>query len=240
MASANLFRTRKVAKICATFSGTSSWIAWPACGRTCIWNLPCICPTVRSLSSLSTPAKTNILAAGTLKNLADSPANQPVQCRSVLPKSIRQVYEGFTELSGQPLTAGGLNCFGSVASPASTSSSSVIALSAAIGSLGWGALCRTFCKLRTWEQSKYCIRKVVLYLRHWFLDLSSHGRHTAHLSSFLIVLPWKLLRPQSSELDRFVATTRLHIPKTERFSVVHARNSACLTTHPSPCPQQRQ
>lgn len=54
--------------------------------------IPCIWPTVSSLSSLSTPANNNTLGAGIFKNDADNPLNQPNQCCSVFAKSIRQTY----------------------------------------------------------------------------------------------------------------------------------------------------
>ena len=77
-----------------TLSGTSSCIACPACGKICIWNFPCICPMVRSLSNLSTPAKTSNLDADTDKNFELNPSNQLVQCGSDLQRSTLQVYVG--------------------------------------------------------------------------------------------------------------------------------------------------
>ena len=92
---ANLLRTKKVDKISATFSGTSSWTAWPACGKICIWNFPCIWPTVRSLSNLSTPANSKSFDAETDRNFELKPSNQLFQWGSDLQRSTLQVNEDF-------------------------------------------------------------------------------------------------------------------------------------------------
>jgi len=57
-----------------------------------IQDSPCIWPTVRSLSSLSIPAKSSILGTGQLRNVLDKPLNQPDQYFSVRPRSIRHTY----------------------------------------------------------------------------------------------------------------------------------------------------
>ena len=54
--------------------------------------LPCIWPTVKSVSNLSIPASSNILGGILAKNLEDNPLNQPHQNFSVFDKSILQVY----------------------------------------------------------------------------------------------------------------------------------------------------
>ena len=86
----SLFLTRKVASTSATLSGLSSCTVWPTAGNTCIWNFPCICPTVRSLSSRSTPASSNSLAALASRNRFESPWNQPDQWRSEAARSTLQ------------------------------------------------------------------------------------------------------------------------------------------------------
>src|SRR5256885_1598964 len=53
-------------------------------------NIPCICPIVNSLSSLSVPARSSSLPPLASKNFLLSPTNQPSQNGCVLAKSVRQ------------------------------------------------------------------------------------------------------------------------------------------------------
>lgn len=53
---------------------------------------PCIWPTVRSVSSLSMPASSNILGGVQDKNFPDRPWNQPGQNFSVSARFILHVY----------------------------------------------------------------------------------------------------------------------------------------------------
>ena len=94
----------------ATWSGASSCTAWPLFGTTCIWNLPCIWPTVRSRSRRSTPARRSnfgqshdknsfdkprerkVFGGGRMNEEDDEPENQPCQKCSVFDRSILQVY----------------------------------------------------------------------------------------------------------------------------------------------------
>ena len=60
-------------------------ITW---GRTIIWNLPCIWPIVRGLSSLSVPARTSNFGAFTCRYSSDSPWYQPCQNGWLIPRSV--------------------------------------------------------------------------------------------------------------------------------------------------------
>jgi len=96
----------------AVFSGRSSCMKCPASGKT--WRaylpeivlrdqdtlrqidgtegLPCICPIVNSVSSLSVPANNSILPPLPLKNFPLNPRNQPSQKGCVLAKSVLHVH----------------------------------------------------------------------------------------------------------------------------------------------------
>ena len=88
----SLFRMRNDAIQSATWSGASSCTAWPLLGTTCIWNLPCIWPTVKSRSRRSTPARRSNFGHSHDKNNFDKPENQPCQKCSVFDRSILHVY----------------------------------------------------------------------------------------------------------------------------------------------------
>lgn len=109
---------RKDAIQSATWSGASSCTAWPLLGTTCIWNLPCIWPTVKSRSRRSTPARRSNFGHSHDKNNFDKPENQPCQKCSVFDRSILHVYR-FGSADG--VASAGASVFDSSASSSSSS-----------------------------------------------------------------------------------------------------------------------
>lgn len=103
----------------AVFSAWSSWMKWPASGKTWSWyfpglrglkgffergekwkkgsislekcHLPCICPIMSSLSSRSVPASKSNFPPFAVRNLWLRPMNQPSQKGCVAARLVRQV-----------------------------------------------------------------------------------------------------------------------------------------------------
>lgn len=102
------FLFQKATSSRAILPGSSSCTAWPELGNTNIWNLPCICAIVMSLSSRSVPARIKSLAVRDERNFCVNPVNHSFQYCSEATRSVRQTYSGFCAVDlAEGITSGG-------------------------------------------------------------------------------------------------------------------------------------